>query len=215
VVEAFGDLRPTVVDVDDLGFDLGAYRAAGSAIAEPYVCFLNSNSEILGDHWLRKLWTNLAAPQVGMVSATGSFESMNERNPEFPAFPNVHLRSNAFLISRTMFLELTDGRTVATKDDVWRMESGNEGMTRQIQRRGLGVAVVGRNGRGYAPRWWPLSGTFRLGRQDNLLIGDNQTRWFAALPGDQKSAIVQHTWGRFPQAMQSAAVMRRLRRQVP
>jgi hypothetical protein len=40
---------------------------------------------------------------VGLVGATGSYESLGPALDGFPAFPNIHIRSNAFLIQRELF----------------------------------------------------------------------------------------------------------------
>lgn len=59
--------------------------------------------------------------------------------------------------------------------------------------------MVGRNGRGYPPRWWPYSETFRQGTQANLLVGDNQTRNFNAMVWLEKIELSQATWGPYLQ----------------
>ena len=68
-------------------------------------------------------------------------------------------------------------------------------MTRQIFEMGLTALIVGRNGRGYPPAMWPVSDTFRLGTQSNLLVHDNVTRAYAAMPFSEKKSISKLTWG--------------------
>ena len=206
----FGDLKPQIIDVDDEGFDLGAYRQACVNLTERYVCFFNTNSEILGSNWLHKLLVHLKRPAIGMVSASGSFESMGQGDPDYPEFPNIHLRSNAFMIDRLLFLDLIGTQPFVVKEDAYRAESGLNSLSRQVRRRGLETLLVGRNGRGYAPQWWPVSDTFRQGAQSNLLIGDNQTRWFAALPPDQKANVAKLSWGGYPAAALSPLWLKRL-----
>lgn len=92
----------------------------------------------------------------------------------FPQFPNPHLRSNAFFISRELFLRLRLPR-IRHKSDAEGCESGRRSLTRQILALGLEPLVVGRDGRGYRKEQWPASRTFRCGEQENLLVADNRT----------------------------------------
>jgi len=140
---------------------------------------------------------NLALPNVGLVGATGSYENLNEYNKDFPVFPNIHIRSNAFMVNRKWFCGITAGLVIADKIDAFYFESGPQSMTRQIIAMGREVLLVGRNGRGYSPKWWPMSNTFRQGTQSNLLVADNQSRNFMAMPWSEKQEFVLKTWGRF------------------
>jgi hypothetical protein len=188
------DYRP--LHTDDDNFDLGAYRLAVEQIDHEYVCFLNSNSELVGDGWLAKLVANLSQPGVGLVGATGSYESLAGVDRRFPLFPNMHIRSNAFAIRREHFRALMPLR-VPGKLEAFLLESGEAGLTRRINDMGLSALVVGRNGRGYPPLKWPLSETFRQGEQSNLLVHDNVTRDFQLLPSSEKQIVIRNTWGNF------------------
>ncbi len=188
------------IQLADDGFDLGAYLAIAGQIAEGEVCFLNTHSEILGAAWLEKLAVNLRSPGVGLVGATGSYESLSEMDPLFPPFPNIHVRSNAFMMARDLLLKHTGRLAIGEKLDAYLLESGPDSLTRLVQRDGFETLVVGRNARGYAPRWWPVSDTFRQGAQTNLLVADNQTRAYAAAMFEDKRRMVQHTWGPYLQA---------------
>jgi hypothetical protein len=185
------------IKLADLGLDIGAYLTAVNEIGEGEICFLNTHSEILAPRWLEKLALHIRRPEVGLVGATGSFESLSTLDPQFPAFPNVHLRSNGFMIQRELFRSILNGINIRYKFDAYYVESGPLNLTRQILAKGLSVLVVGRNGRGYPPRWWPSSDTFRQGRQANLLIGDNVTRAYIAAPWNAKRAMIEQTWGKY------------------
>ena len=181
--------------VEDGSFDLGAYRDAARMLLHERLCFLNGHSEILADGWLLKLARQLDRPDMGMVGCTGSFEVPRD----FPSLrhPNVHLRTNGFLLGRGLFLEAVGGRAIRRKQDAYALESGPASLTRTVLSLGLGIAVVGADGQGYPPRLWPRSRTFRLGRQDNLLVGDNQTRAVATMTWDDRAFLARHTWGRY------------------
>jgi hypothetical protein len=69
------DLNPEVLFFPDTGFDLGVYFAAASRLGRSRYCFLNSFAEPLAEGWLAHLETALALSDVGMASATGSWNS--------------------------------------------------------------------------------------------------------------------------------------------
>lgn len=211
------------IDVPDRGYDVGSYREASRALESPYVCFLNSASEILSPNWLRMLFDHATRSEVGAAGATGSWESFltnyeqSSRPPRdafvlerwtryvkrwlklrryradfFPA-PNPHLRTNAFVIERTRWLSLAPGR-LASKEDLWRFESGKQSMTRQLLAQGLEVMVVGRDGVAYPKTQWPASSTFRGGDQRNLLVADNRTRQYDEADEAEKRRLASLAW---------------------
>ena len=191
--EVFRSLEYEAIFTSDDSFDLGAYIAAARQIPDERVCFLNTNSEILCDGWLKRLSVNFSAPEVGLVGATGSFESL----PSLPRFPNPHIRSNAFMIRRELFLDLLPAVQLTSKWAAYSVEGGPMSITQQVLERGLQALIVGRDGRGYPPVWWPHSQTFRQGSQANLLVHDNVTRVYENLPFHKKMEISKRTWGEF------------------
>lgn len=59
----------------DYGFDLGPYFRVVRKFEYRYFCFFNSFSRILADDWLAKFHRWITAEGVGLVGATGSYES--------------------------------------------------------------------------------------------------------------------------------------------
>ncbi|MCF6245787.1 MAG: hypothetical protein L3J69_00355 [Desulfobacula sp.] len=80
-IEKYQALLPPIqyltLEVSDDGFDITAYFTAIRCYSEKYrfFCFLNSYSEILEQDWLRKLHESVSKPGVGLVGATGSWNS--------------------------------------------------------------------------------------------------------------------------------------------
>jgi hypothetical protein len=216
-------LSPTFLPMSDEGVDVPAYMACVPALAARVVCFLNSFSEILADGWLSKLLEGLSDPSVGICGATGSFESATSlhlrqaarewrvivKHPkelrtrahalarmllEFPLHPNPHIRTNAFVVRTELFKSLSlDGTDKAA---ALQFESGVRSMTRQLQALRLGAVVVGANGRIYSKDEWPASATFRCANQDNLLIGDNQTRRYQDAGQQEREFLGTLAWRR-------------------
>jgi hypothetical protein len=195
--EVLSSLKFIPIHTSDATFDIGAYLDAATEIETERICFLNTNSEIANHYWLAKLSRNLDLRNVGLVGATGSFESLNMLDQRIPRFPNVHLRSNAFMIRRNQFVDMLSARPIRTKMDAFLVESGLNGITRCILRTGQTVLIVGRDGRGYHPENWARSFTFRQGDQSNLLVKDNVTRVFEQSPWNEKRVLSSKTWGRY------------------
>jgi hypothetical protein len=208
--------------------DLPVYFKAAQKFDDRYFCFLNSYSVILDQGWLAKMHGHLTSEGVGLVGATANYESYYtnlelERGPystsrfllrrlahdlpllykdyrtyaNFQPFPNPHVRTNGFMLAREIMLGLRV-RRLRTKMDCFKLESGRDGITRQIMRMGLKPLVVGRDGRAYEKEKWFESGTFRSSGQHNLLIADNHTRRYSAADVRAKSVIERISWGSWP-----------------
>jgi len=219
-----GGLSHSKLVVSDDGYDIGAYVTAASQLNGDYVAFFNSFSELLHDDWLATLFAGATGQLVGAVGATGSWEStysdhlygctnVRSRIPleaivrslkrrwtltrlrrYFQPQPNPHLRTNAFLLNRRTLLALSGSRP-RTKMQAMRFESGVGGMTDQLAALGLGVVIVGRDGKSYPAQKWPASNTFRSGRQENLLVADNRTRQYDQADEATKQWLAKLAWG--------------------
>lgn len=204
--------------------DIPAYFAAAKNVDCKYLCFLNSHSVILADDWLAKMYKHVAREGVGLVGATGSYEShysavihtphsrsgillkdmwemfykrlvVNTKyKMYFPPFPNYHIRTNAFMLPRSVMLRLK-GAGARSKMDAYRFESGRRSMTRQVLSMNLETLVVGRDGRAYEKDRWSTSRTFRSDDQSNLLVADNRTRQYTTADPGFRRLLVEYAWG--------------------
>lgn len=188
--------------VPDRGFDLQPYFAAVSGFGHEYFCFLNSFSRILAPGWLAKLRAPFASPRVGLVGATGSCESLAAlpapkrwiTQRYFPAFPNHHVRTNAFMATREV-LERVTLRPMLFKFFALACESGKDGLTAQVGRQGLEALVADRHGAVFAMDRWHLSNTFRQSQQEDLLVSDNQTEAYASADAASRARLSRLAWG--------------------
>lgn len=171
------------------------------AVTADRLCFLSTDCELICDGWLARLSVNLDQNGVGLVGATGSFES-----PSLSPFPNIQLRPNAFAIERARLNAVVTGHDSNDEATARLFEGGAQSLTRRMLTLGQEVLVVGRNGRGYGPRWWPHSDTFRQGRQANLLIADDQTRAFDTMTWYEKRETTLRCWGAYLQEANSIAM---------
>ncbi|MGN6588219.1 MAG: hypothetical protein ACTHKT_12245 [Solirubrobacterales bacterium] len=198
----FADVPHEVLEVGP-GMDLGHYRTAVDRVVAERYCFLNTVTEPLVEGWLARMEEALLRPEVGMVGATGSYESPNavrpgplrRLRPGFEPFPNPHLRTNGFAMERELILQL-DWDTDLTREQTVMLEGGRHSLTRQVRKRGLETLVVSRDG-AYPPDRWRESATFRSGEQANLLLADNRTRHYqegGTLIRRGLAWLAWHTW---------------------
>jgi hypothetical protein len=84
---ALGGLRHWQLLVPDRDFDIGSYYRAARTFGHKYFCFLNSYSVILDDGWLAKLYRHITRPGIGLVGASGSYETWHPGGDRLPLFP--------------------------------------------------------------------------------------------------------------------------------
>lgn len=192
--------------------DIAAYARIATEYDAPWFHFLNSNSELLDDDWLRKPLAQLMRPEVGLVGATASYEAAPASIPSrllrrgsAAPFPNPHVRTNAFMLERDVARAL-DWGDARSKASAWKVENGPNGLTRQVLARGLAAVVVGRDGEAYGPERWREADVFRTARQANLLVADNRTRQFAEAGPELRRTLAQLAWGRQPEGLRSTSV---------
>lgn len=145
-----------------------------------YIVWFGSWSRILSNDWLTKLYGVVRQPTVGMVGATGSFESGVSG-----LRPNAHLRTTALMFAPGTLNSLPRF-SVDTQRDAYEFEHGQDSVYRQLQRRDLAALVVGADGMGYPEERWAESRTFRRGEQENLLIADKQTDAYMAASSSKR-----------------------------
>lgn len=209
--------------LSDAGFDIGPYFTAAMKFDNRFFLFLNSYSVVLGENWLRKFYDHISRPDVGLVGATGSWQSMytdalappiggklplwkyclyrvaGRARPWFllrffPPFPNYHIRTNAFMISRNVMLQIRR-KSFWCKFAVWEFESGWESLTRQVVSLDLKALVLGKDGHGYRAEEWDRSSTYKQKHQENLLIADNQTIRFSDSALRERRMLSGKAWG--------------------
>jgi len=125
------------------------------------------------------------------------------------AFPNPHIRTNAFLIRRELFSRIADRFEMRTQKDGWMFECGPDGLSQQVLREGLQLRVVDRKGQGYEPPQWELSKTHCTPGAIPL-IGDDTYRTYLAADLATKRDMTATVWG---PAAAEARVRARQRRQ--
>lgn len=182
---------------DWMMLDLDAYGYALRRWKFDHYLFLNSFSIIQAPCWMDKMHAAINLPGVGLASCTGSFESLHGNRflnrLLFAPFPNPHIRTNAFIISRDLMLKVWP-RGIYLKAMSYLFESGRRGLTPRVRKFGFRVLLVGNEGI-YEIEQWPSARLFRMEDQGNLLVADNQTRKYAASNGEEKASLRKMAWG--------------------
>lgn len=73
----FAGLPVNFIELEDAGYDIGSFFVAAKVVSNRRLLFFNTFTEVLADDWLRKFDTALSLPGIGIVSATGSWQSLS------------------------------------------------------------------------------------------------------------------------------------------
>ncbi|HEX4372832.1 MAG TPA: hypothetical protein VHZ50_05940 [Puia sp.] len=208
------------------GQDIDAYLFAAKRVEADIFLFLNTYSILLANNWLKNYTDAFDFPGVGLVGATGSFQSYysavfvnnalawesdksfkeNYRKYKlliktifywrllFKPFPNPHIRTNAFMVRREVFLKITKQK-LTSKFKAYQFESGRNSFTTQIINMGLQVLLVDRNGKTFDLTNWKNSYVFWRGKQEGLLVSDNQTKRYEEDEKDNRKKLTFLAWG--------------------
>ena len=203
--DSFVDCNYKIMPVDNEGFDIGAYYQFAKQVDAKYIFLINTNSFLLTNNWLKKVSIGIEK-DIDLVGTSASYEQLKLKNKNdnnfFAKFPNPHIRTNGFMIKRKLFIDIVNNylnkiqkKNFLTKLDTYRFESGKIGLTSYLLNNNFKISLIGANGRLYNVKNWPVSNTFRLNEQENLLISDRQTRFYDSLQYQKKKYFNYISWG--------------------
>jgi len=200
---------PRLIAVSDDLFDLSAYMAAAELLPHETLLLFNSYARVASRNWFERFSGGFAQLGGGaLLGATGSFET----HGNVPPFPNPHIRTNAFMISRQLFLAFN--APLLTKRDCNQFEAGPEGLTKRVLKAGGQIGIIGRDGVVYEPEAWPLARIFRSGRQENLLVADNRTHDYQTGSIFRRRKLAAMAWGAAAQVTGDNIVTRLMARRA-
>jgi hypothetical protein len=110
------------------------------------------------------------------------------------SFPSPHVRTNAFMLSGDVIRQMRIPR-LRNKTDAYRVESGRDSITRQVERFGLRPVLVARDEAVHEVASWAGSGVFWQRCQENVLVADNQTRDYEYGDAELRSFFSRYAWG--------------------
>jgi hypothetical protein len=88
----FGELPIHPIELEDKAYDIGSYFAAAKLVANSRLIFFNTFAELLADGWLKKFDDALNLRGVGLVGATGSWQSHKSLYEQRLRHPREYLR---------------------------------------------------------------------------------------------------------------------------
>lgn len=202
----------------DKGFDIYAYFYSSKKVKNKYVMFINSFSQINCDDWLFNLFTRLSESTI-CVGCSGSWESLSSTfyykriyhctnylkkifnafiylflRIIFPKFPNIHLRTNSFIINRKFFIEYNLKRAFKFKVQAWHFESGRRSLTNFIKSKNKNFGIVDKNANFYDENNLNKSNVYAKLNESTALIIDNQILSFGSLNLEQKKIKSYLCW---------------------
>lgn len=111
-------------------------------------------------------------------------------------FPNYHIRTNAFLIDKQLYIDYMDKQGFPkTRYDAYKIECGHNSLTNFIKSHGFDVGIVGADAKLYKMPEWDKSETFRNASLKNLIIGDLLTTNYLNSSTAAKIRLEKQTWG--------------------
>ncbi len=221
------------IEMTDAKYDIDVYYyIAKKLINFEYFLFFNTYTQILSANWLYYYLKIINEDNVGCVSATGAwgdFQHLIEyRNAinrllkfnikfndlkkivyfRYNFYPSVdiHLRTNAFFIKRSIFLSI---QRPNVKPFLLRLllglnkkklrsfcfEHGSNSFSKQLIKKGYKIKIVNKLGEGLESEFWASSNVFWNGEQENLLIKDNQTNKYFSSSIENRKKLIYAAWG--------------------
>ena len=115
----------------------------------------------------------------------------------FTKFPNYHIRTNAFLVNRDLYINYISEKGMPTsKIEAYELESGRDSLTRYCVKSGCTIGVVGQDGKLYTQDEWDKSRTFRVPDTSNLVVSDKQARLYKHADNRDRGILEYNAWGR-------------------
>lgn len=182
--------RVITMSFDDSRFSTEAFFSVAERFDHDFFLFFVSSARVLGPSWLKHMFAPLLDKNTQLVGASSGFESLDLDTP----YPNPSIRTNGFVMRRADWLSLERG-DLSVRYGGNLFEAGPNSMTKQVLRRGGKILLVDRDGKTYPPQAWRDSATFRLSRQEKLLIADKRTDEFELALPRKRRRLVALNWG--------------------
>lgn len=213
-----------IVEVPDKYFDLGSYFYATSKIKTEYGLFLNSHARPQVKDWLKLYHKSLELNDTSLVGATGSYEANGFTVPFYNgtslkdrirwlqrflyrlllsflnfnnnvAFPNRHIRSNAFLTKISLYKRYIQKHGLPnSKRKCHLFESGPNSFTRYVESKGLNPGSIDSDGHFFQLDRLHKAESFRRNNQNKLIISDNRTRQFQDSSNNIRLSLEWDSW---------------------
>jgi len=197
-------------------FDIGSYFRIAEKFKNRKILFLDTHTRMNCDNYLKIFLDNFKNNRI--IGATGSFASISsqflnfyysqhtkfqqfrwgvQHLKKFKLFPNPHLRTTAFMLKGSDLTELNFDRSKFVKKiETNFFESGRNGMTVQLKKKGYEIGIVNSDNKFFKTKDWKLSETFCLGEQSKLVFVDNRTEEYKFSSNKVRAKMRKFSWGK-------------------
>ena len=193
-------------------FDLGSYYRVASNYKSRNIFFLGSYSYPICENWLKIIMKNYENNSILATSA--SYESLLTSirlkkfykfisyliklfsyKKFFYPFPNPHIRTTGFLIKGSDYFKFMNNKSIKSKIDAWKIESGKNSLTNYFKKLNYKIYVINSDGAKFSEKNWKESKTYNYLSQNKCIISDKHTRKYHDLENLQKFIYQSNTWG--------------------
>ena len=113
----------------------------------------------------------------------------------FPKFPNPHVRAHAFLIKKHLYEDFSIiSKYPRTKNEVLELESGKNGLTKFVQKKGFHVKVLNSKNKVFDIGECDKSETWRTGGEQHVLVTDQGHLSYEKMPISRKLFKEYSAW---------------------
>ena len=117
---------------------------------------------------------------------------------QFSNFPNYHIRTNAFIIDRNLYIEYFNQKhKPKTKMDCYCYESGKFSLTNYICSNNYKLGILGKDNILYNKKDWNKSRTFCAQDTSNIIIRDKYDTYFKNLSSIKRCIYEKIIWGEY------------------
>ena len=198
---------------DENDYDLGSYKRVASYYQSRHIFFLNSYSYPICENWSNMIIMNYE--KNSLLATSASYESLLSSiklkkfyklisflikkfkyTQYFDPFPNPHIRTTGFLIKGSEYLEFMNNKTISSKIDVWRIESGKNSLTNHFKKLNFNIYVINSDGERFSEDKWKESQTYNYLEHNKSIISDKHIRKYHSMNKSEKLKFQSNSWGR-------------------
>lgn len=194
-------------------FDLGSYSRVALSYSSHLIFFLNSYSYPICDNWLNIIIKNYEENSILATSASyesllssiklkkfykilNYFIKLFQYQKLFYPFPNPHIRTTGFLIKGSEYLKFMNDKSIKSKIDAWKIESGKDSLTNHFKKLNFNIYVINSEGKKFSENKWKYSQTYNYSDLNKSIISDKHIRKYHLLDKIEKLKFQDNTWGR-------------------
>ena len=193
-------------------WDFGSYYRVSKKFPNRDIFFMNSHSYPVTQNWLKKIMFHYKKKTI--IASSGSFESIASQvtlkkpysffsffkkkiksKRSFEIFPNPHLNTSSFMINARDFIKYINKKSLNSKYETWKIESGFNSLTNFFKRKNFKLLVVNSDGKKFIEKNWMLSETYHYNTQSKCLISDKHSRKYDKMNNLERIKSQKIVWG--------------------